>query len=243
MITLMIHAHQPTIFKDSVIAAVSSVSDGNMKLGLGNDEAVVENRRQFLHAVQIPLEDTTLVGITYATDDFTKYRVVTSDDKGKGMQANMDEFVDALVVDQPGHALFLPLADCIGAVFYDEARHVLMVSHLGRHSVEVHGATRSVEYLKTHFQIDPSRLKVWLSPGVGKVTYPLHSRNGQSLREAIVDDLLQSGVALENVESEDIDTAVHDEYYSHSEFLKGNRTETGRFAIVAMMAVQGEPAS
>jgi hypothetical protein len=243
MITLMIRAHQPTIFKDSVIAAVSSVSDGDMKFGLGDDKAVIENRRRFLDAVGVPMHDTTLVGITYATDDFTKYRIIGSGDKGKGMEAKLDEYVDALVVDQPGHALFLPLADCIGAVLYDDDNHVLMVSHLGRHSVEVRGALKSVEYLKTHFQIDPTHLKVWLSPGVGKTTYPLHSRGGKSLREVIQDDLLQSGVPLGNIESEDIDTAIHDEYYSHSEFLKGNRTESGRFAIVAMMAAQGEPAS
>jgi hypothetical protein len=56
--------------------------------------------------------------------------------------------------------------------------------------------------------------------------------------------LLEAGVLPENVENAGINTAESDEYYSHSEFLKGNETDAGRFAIVAMMmGVQGEPAS
>lgn len=239
----MIHYHQPTIFGPAVVAALSSREDGNMKFGLGDDEQTAKNRETFLHAVGIDPRQTTLVGITYATDDFAKYRTIGAKDKGIGvLQLSDAEPADALVVAQPGHALFLPLADCIGAILYDPDHQVLMVSHLGRHSVEVQGTAKSIEYLKEHFQTDPARLKVWLSPGVGKESYPLHNLGGKSLREAITEQLRLSGVRDEHIEGEDIDTATTGDYFSHSQFLKGNG-EPGRFAIVAMMSVQGEPAS
>ena len=240
---LMIHHHQPTIFGDAVRAALSSRADGNMKFGAGSDEQIANNRRVFLESVGIDPRQATLVGITYATDDFTKYRTIEPSSKAEGiLQVSTAEPVDALVVAHPNHALFLPLADCIGAILYDPKHRVLMVSHLGRHSVEMQGAKKSIAYLTEHFQTNPAQLLVWLSPGVGKESYPLHNLGGKSLREVITAELYESGVLARNVEGEDIDTATGDDYFSHSEFLKGNQTSPGRFAIVAMMTVQGEPA-
>ncbi len=232
----MIAADQPIIFGSHVIAALSSRWNGNMKFGIGDDDQVVENRQKFLESVGINPAHTTLVSITYATDDFTKYRTVTVDEKGNGiLQPTAVEPVDALIVDKPGHALFLPLADCIGAVIYDSEHHVLMVSHLGRHSVEMSGAVKSIQHLVQFYGSDPTKLQIWLSPGVGKISYPLHAFEGRGLREVIVDQLLSTGVAKENIEHADVDTAVSDNYYSHSQFLKGNSEISGRFAIVASL--------
>jgi len=239
----MIAADQPTIFGKDVIAAISSKKNGNMKFGIAKDVATLRNREMFLQSVGIAVDHTSLVGITYDTDDFTKYRIATHKDKAVGMRApGVTEYADALVVDQPNHALFLPLADCIGAILYDPTHRVLMVSHLGRHSVEQEGAEKSVEYLAVHYNSQPSDIKVWLSPGVGKASYPLHAFEGQSLHEVITSQLVASGLDEHNIQVSDIDTATSDDYYSHSEFLKANDVP-GRFAIVAMMSAQGEPAS
>lgn len=240
----MISAHQPTIFGAHVIAAVSSAKDGNMKLGVGDESNVLASRAAFLQTVGIRPQDTTVVKITYDTDDFAKYRVVTPEDKGGGMtQDHPVQPADALVVDKPNHALFLPLADCVGAILYDEAHHVLMVSHLGRHSVEVHGATRGIEYLEEHFATNPAHIKVWLSPGVGKASYPLHAFEGKGLHEVIISQLHAAGVVDEHIENSAVDTATNESYYSHSQYLKGKREVPGRFAVVAQMRAQGEPAS
>jgi copper oxidase (laccase) domain-containing protein len=240
----MIVSHQPTLFGSSVIAAISSRQNGNMKFGLGDDEKTQQDRLSFLSDVGIDIAQTTLVGITYATDDFTKYRTVEADDKGRGMTSGEAlERADALVTNTPDHALFLPLADCVGAILYDEDAHVLMVSHLGRHSIEQEGALKSVQYLVDHFGVDSARLKVWLSPGVGKESYPLHNFEGKGLHEVIEAQLARAGVIETNIENACIDTAKDVQYFSHSEYLKGNETDSGRFAIVAMMTTQGEPAS
>lgn len=238
----MIDADQPTIFGSDVQVAISSKSDGNMKFGIGNEADVRKNRRAFLEAAGIDIDRTTLVAITYDTDDFTKYRVVDGDEKPAGMHS-MDNIIhaDALVTKEPRRALFLPLADCVGVVIYDTEHHVLMVSHIGRHSAEMDGGRRSVKYLQDNFETDPAALKVWLSPGVGRDTYPLHRFGGKGLQEVILTQLQEAGVERSNIEVSHIDTAKSKEYYSHSEYLKGN-DEQGRFAIVAEMRAQGEPA-
>lgn len=240
----MIVAHQPTIFGPHVIAAISSKKNGSMKLNHPNgDPEVVENRRNFLKTVGINPYDATLVGVSYDTADFARYRIVDESEKGIGIHDRENVVdADALVTHNVGHALFLPLADCVGAILYDEAHNVLMVSHLGRHSTEIEGAKKSVKFLQEHYDTDPTKLKVWLSPGVGKATYPLEAFGGKSLHEVIEHQLEQVGVLTENIENNNINTAESDDYYSHSEYLKGI-DEFGRFAIVAMMTAQGEPAS
>lgn len=238
----MITSDQPTIFGANVIAAVSSTQDGNMKFGIGDDAEVLQNRRNFLRAAGLDIDHTTLVGITYNTDDFAKYRIVREDEKAQGMHT-MDEVVhaDALATNRPNHALFLPLADCVGVILYDPKHHALMVSHVGRHSAEVEGAKKSVKYMQSQFDSQPGDLKVWLSPGVGKATYPLHAFDGKGLHEVIIEQLLAAGVPGESIEHSNINTATDENYFSHSEYLKGNG-DAGRFVIVASMREQGEPA-
>lgn len=239
----MIVADQPTIFGGEVIAALSSKSNGNLKFGLGDDAEVLANREKFLEQAGVDIRHASLVGITYATDNFAKYRIATADDKGVGMRTNdATGYVDALVTRDAGHALFLPIADCAGVILYDPVKHVLMVSHLGRHSVEQDGAIKSVDYLMKECASRAEDIRVWISPSVGKATYPLRAFDGRGLQEIIVEQLLGAGIKGGHIEASNIDTAHDHNYYSHSEFLKGNRETSGRFAIVAMMREQGEPA-
>lgn len=240
----MITDHQPTIFGNHLIAAVSSRLDGNQKFGLGEVEETLDARELFLKKIGISIRHTSLVKLDLSGADYTRYRIVKEEDKSLGMLSPHDRAIvaDALIVRQPGHALFLPLADCAGVVLYDPRHAALMVSHIGRHSIEQQGVVKSVEYLTRHCKSSPEELLVWVSPSVGKATYPLRAFDGKGLREVITEQLQEAGVKKEHIELSDVDTAADLDYFSHSEFLKGNRDENGRFAIVAMMTGQGEPA-
>jgi len=241
---MVIKQDQPSIFGGSVIAAVSSRVDGNMSFNYGDRVETLSHRMAFLDMVGIPMEHTTLVQVTYGkTKDFARYKIITDGYKAEGMAWPVSETVaDALVVTKPGHGLFLPLADCAGLIIHDPVRDILMVSHVGRHSAEIDGARRSVQYLQDELDCDPKDLKIWISPAVGKASYPIHARQGKSLHEVIRDQLVDAGVARSNTEFSTIDTATTRDYFSHSQFLAGNRKSDGRFAIVAMMNEQGEPA-
>ena len=233
----MIQSNQPTIFSDDIVVGVSSVDDGNMHFAFGDEDETRQNRIDFLRQLDIDPTQATLVSVSYEdTTDFARYRVVDEENLGEGMLASVSEFhADALVVTRPDHALFLPLADCVGAIIYDPTTKVMMLSHLGRHSVEQDGAGKSVRYLVEEFGSEPGDLKIWLSPAVGNESYPLQAFENRSLQDVVCGQLERAGIGLEQIEVSDVDTADDDNYFSHSEYLAGNQMTDGRFAIVAMM--------
>ena len=233
----MISRDQPTIFGDRVVVAVSSMEDGAMNFK-GYDPAVIQdNRTSFLEAAGVDPLMTTLVRVTYDdTTDFTRYKVVDEEQAVEGMlEPSSLTVADALIATRPGHALFLPLADCVGAVLFDPENEILMVSHLGRHSILQQGGAKSIEYLAREFDSDPSRLSIWLSPAIAKAEYPLHDLGGKGLHEAILEQMIAAGANPSLIEVSHVNTAEDPDYYSHSEFLKGEQPDDGRFAIVAMM--------
>lgn len=234
----MISHDQPTIFGDKVIVAVSSVHDGPMNFNNNDYETVRSNRQAFFEAAGIDPLQVTLLYVSYEdTTNFTRYKVIGDEAAGEGaLEPASYEGADALIVTRPDHALFLPLADCIGVVLYDRNNGILMMSHIGRHSAEQMGGQKSVEYMKQEFDSNPEDILVWLSPAVGKESYPLYKFNNRGLHEVVAAQMVEAGVARKNIEISHVDTAENDDYYSHSEFIAGNQPEDGRFAIVAMMA-------
>lgn len=214
----------------------STVADGSMKsIHEGDIAAVNTARSRFLQAHHIAPNDTTLVRLTYHSDNYRRYFTVTDSQRGDGIIRPSTLTSDALVTTSPGHALFLPLADCIGAVIHDPVRQVLTLSHLGRHNLEQGGGSASIDYLVRTHGVTPAQLTVWLSPAAGSTHYPLHTFGGRSLHEVATEQLLAAGVRPANITTSPIDTTIDHTYYSHSEFKKGHRPEDGRFAVVAVL--------
>lgn len=235
----MIPTDQPKIFQGAIIAAVSSKSDGNIKKANMPSEVTVNvdrDREALLKNIGISMDQTVLVKISYDRDDYTRYHTATSEDKGKGILPGTDiEVYDALMTTQQGIALFLPLADCVGAILYDPNKKVLMVSHLGRHNIEQNGASQSVKYMIENAGVDARNLKAWLSPSAGRENYPLFAFDNKSQQDVVIEQLKAAGVTKENIETANVDTTTSEDYFSHSEYLKDNSKPNGRFAIVAMM--------
>ncbi len=219
-----------------LLSFTSTVTNGSMKPLTPDDESENRQRRlTFLTAHDISPDTTTCVRLEYQGDDFCRYTTIDDSHKGDGITRPSSLIADALVVLRPNHALFLPLADCVGAIIYDPTRQILMVSHLGRHNLEQQGASRSIEYLVSMHSVDPKNVEVWLSPAAGPKAYPLHELENRGLQDEAIEQLIATGVIRENIAASPIDVTEDTRYYSHSEFLKGNRPDDGRFAIVAMM--------
>jgi copper oxidase (laccase) domain-containing protein len=213
----------------------STATDGSMKSTDKSYASVLPARQKFLETHDIKPEDTTLLQLVYETEDFCRYITLTDDNRGDGITRQATIVSDALVTTRPSHALFLPLADCIGAVLYDPDTSVLMVSHLGRHNVEQGGGSKSVQYLVKNHDVNPKNLKVWLSPAAGKDNYPLHAFDNRGLHEVATEQLITAGIVPGNIDTSPIDTTTDTTYFSHSEFLKGHRDTDGRFGVVAVM--------
>lgn len=215
---------------------ISEVSDGSMKPQSDDDkDRVRQNRHAFLQKRMIKPESTTLLNLLYGGDNYRRYLSLNQSHQGDGIVRDSTVDVDGMVTTQPGHAILLPLADCIGAIFYDSTQNILMVSHLGRHNLEQSGGTESVNYLVTHHGVNPKNLNVWLSPAAGKDSYPLFAFDDRGLHDVALEQIMAAGVAKDSIDISTIDTAADKNYFSHSQFLKGNRETDGRFCIVALM--------
>lgn len=215
---------------------ISIVADGTMSFSeRENNQTVIRNRESFLSKHAINIHDSTRMLITYDTDDFCRYVEVSEDKKSHGMFDTNAPIADALVTRHPNHALFLPLADCVGAVIFDPIKQVLMLSHLGRHSLEQFGGRKSIEFLKHTYQSNPADLQVWLTPGPGQDNYPMFQFDNRSFKDVVFEQLQSAGILKDHIHDDPTDSTTDLNYFSHSEFLKGNRKTDGRYAIVAMM--------
>jgi copper oxidase (laccase) domain-containing protein len=223
------------------LVAISTVRDGNMYIpGDTENTDVIENRRRWLESNNFSMANATRLSITYDGTDFCRYRTLTEADKGNGMYNNGSAPADALVVTTPGHALFLPVADCVATVLFDAEHSVLMLAHLGRHSLEQQGGVAAVEYLKQHFHTNPATVTVWLSPAPSPEFYPIFALGNKGMKQALYEQLAAAGIQADAIHDTAIDTDTDQNYYSHSAYLQGMKQSDGRFAMVAMMVEDSE---
>jgi copper oxidase (laccase) domain-containing protein len=220
----------------SLIHAISTVADGSMKTPEGNQDVIRQNRMAFLQTNNINPADTTLHTLSYDGDDYCRYVTLDESAKGDGIMRESTINADAVVVTQTYHGLLLPLADCVGAVIHDPVKSILMMSHLGRHNLEQHGGAKCIKYLVDTHGVNPRDLIVQLTPAAGRESYPLHAFDERGLQEVAIEQLMNGGVAPENIHASTVDTTLDPSYFSHSEFLQGRRDEDGRFAVIAMMS-------
>lgn len=215
-----------------LVVGVSTVSDGSMS---ARDESALDNRTRFLAEHSIRPSDAVLVHLVYEGDDYCRYDEVSANDRGEGMTRPTSRTNDALFTRVPGVALFLPLADCVGVVLFDEKQQILGVSHMGRHNLEQFGARRSIEYMQKQFNSKPADITAYLSPAAGRSNYPLYVFENRSLHDVTCEQLIEAGILPRHIKTAEEDTTKHPEYFSHSEFLKGKQLTDGRHALVAQL--------
>ena len=201
----MIISHQPTIFPANITVRISSREDGSMNDGA--DILTVDatkNRQQFLQSCRMSGVRSAVLYATFDGNDYCRYAEAKS---GTVVPA------DALVTRQPEVPLVLPLADCTGAVLYDSRQHILMLSHLGRHSTEQFGATRSVVHLQDTYGTNPIDILVWMSPSPNGDAYPLWAFDDRSFKDVLFEQFCAAGVPKSSIEVSEIDTITDPEYF------------------------------
>jgi copper oxidase (laccase) domain-containing protein len=226
----------------NILVATSTVSDGSMLSKSNDADQVVINRRLYLERFGISIQQTTRLApetLSRATikheTDWCRYVELTEQDKGSGMLDDTVIVADAIITKSPNHCLLLPVADCVGTVIYDPLTHILMVSHLGRHSLEQLGGQKSITHLVTHYGSRPQDLQVWFTPAPNATVFPIWALDNRGMKEVAFEQLMSAGVPKANINDNPADTATDTRYFSYSEFLKGNRPYDGDHAIIAMM--------
>lgn len=220
----------------SVTVAVSTVADGSMHNRHDPlDPIVTNNRRMFLEKNGMSIATATRFNIDYNRTNYCQYTTIDAAAYGHGMSDNNAIMADALITTTPGQTLFLPVADCIGAVIYDPHNEVVMLVHLGRHSLEQQGGVVAVQHLVDAYKSAPRELQVWLTPAPGKGSYPIWKLDNKGMKEATLEQLQTAGILLDNIHDNPADTTKDAQYFSYSAFLKNEKSQDGDHSIAVIL--------
>ncbi len=106
----------------NVIAAMSTVQDGNMKLrDDGSQEEVVKNRITFCEKLCIPYENFVSAFVTHSAN------VAVVEDVSQKFYEN----TDALVTSKKNIFLSVTTADCFPVLFHDPVAQMVGIAHAG----------------------------------------------------------------------------------------------------------------
>lgn len=221
------------LFKDKVTLAISTLKDGNMRAFSDAEfETVLENQSKLSIVLGTTAGKTARVLTTYIDrKSFCEYYEVNNDSLLEHTIEKSEpdlKLADGLVAKSQDFALLLPLADCLGIVFYDKALGILGLLHSGRQNLEEDGAYKFVEFLKQNYNSKPEDLQVYFTPHAQD--FEIYALNHAKLAEAAEEQLVRAGVKPQNIERSDIDTVANPDFPSNS---AGDKTM--RFAVAVKL--------
>ena len=166
---------------------LGGVSEGcyasmNLSFDRGDDpEAVRENFRRIGNAIGVNVEDMVMSKQTHTTN----VRVVTEEDRGKGVVKERDYTdVDGLVTDVRGICLVTSYADCVPLYFVDPVRNAIGLSHSGWRGTVGKIGKKTVELMAERFGSDPSDILACVGPSGGGDCYEVSEDVVEKVREA-----------------------------------------------------------
>ena len=247
----MIAADQPKKLPAQVFAAVSCLADGVIRHP-SLDAAAPANIRSWCSVLNVPLEQTVGLYVTYGDDrSYTDIAEATTTLDAKGASTEKGWMrADALVTNLPDIAVLLPVADCNAVIYADPKRRVVALAHLGWHSTVNNLAAKVVQHMATRYDSNPADIFIYNSPSIRAQSYlfthlaqtpittwhtPLYSTPQPDGRYAIdlpaynYDQWIAAGILPEHIEMSDVDTATSDSYPSHS------MEQGSRFAVLTKL--------
>ena len=171
---------------------LGGVSEGcyaslNLSFDRGDrEEAVRENFRRIGEAMGVRCEDMVLSRQTHITN----VRVVTEDDRGKGIVRERDYTdVDGLVTDVPGICLVTSYADCVPLYFVDPVKKVIGLSHSGWRGTVGKIGKKTVELMAERFGSKPGDILAAVGPSVCMDCYEVSGDVIERVKEAFAEPL------------------------------------------------------
>jgi len=78
---------------------------------------------------------------------------------------------DGMITEESALPLAVLVADCLSLFFADRDGAFIGLAHAGWRGTRLHVASRMVERLVSEFGGDPSRLMVWIGPGISRCCF------------------------------------------------------------------------
>lgn len=210
----------------------------NPGFGLGDsDENVLENHRRLLFLLGAEPKDC----VRSCQEHGTNVRIVTEDDRGKGIVRPRDYTnTDGFVTDVPGIVLSIYASDCVPILFEDPRHEAIGACHSGWKGTAGRIGEKTIRTMEKAFGSRPEDLICAIGPSICRNCYEVSSdvadvfRNGfRGCEDEIMTDkgngkylldlqavnriiLLEAGVPSENIHVTDICTCCnHENLFSH----------------------------
>ncbi len=226
-------------------------SSMNFSFTLDDSEAdVIKNFEIFCRAIGSDSKNAVLSQQTHTAN----LRVVTSQDRGKGLFCERDYTdIDGLVTNEKGLVLVTQYADCTPLAFYDPVKRVVATSHAGWRGTVQEIGLKTVELMVSRFGCDPKNILCGIGPNIGKCCYEVDDpvikeinklsyldlascytkkesgRYMLDLREVNREILINSGILPENIDVADLCTCCN------SDIFHSHRATAGKRGTLALM--------
>lgn len=153
----------------------------NLSFSRGDkEEAVRENFRRMAEALDVSMEDFVFSRQTHTTN----VRVVTEEDRGKGIVKPLDyDDVDGLVTNVSGICLSTFYADCVPLFFVDPVHKAIGLSHSGWRGTVGKIGKVTVEKMTEQFGTDPSDVLAAVGPSICQDCYEVSEDVIQQFQE------------------------------------------------------------
>lgn len=136
----------------------------NLSFSRGDkEENVVENFKRITDVLEISFENMVFSDQTHKT----QIRVVTEQDKGKGISRPLDYHdIDGLITNIPGIPLVTFYADCVPLFFVDPVNKAIGLSHSGWRGTVTKIGKKTVEAMNLEFGTKPEDLICGIGPSI-----------------------------------------------------------------------------
>lgn len=211
-----------------------------------NPECVMENYRRIADVLECRPEDMVAAHQTHTTN----IRIVTTQDKGKGVTAARDyENIDGLICNEPGIVLVTYFADCVPLYFVDPVHRAIGLAHSGwRGTVAGMGACM-VKTMGKAYGTRPEDLYTAIGPSICVDCYEVSEdvaiqfkrfsetvfqgnapgKYQLNLQQANRQILLEAGVREDRIAVSDICTCCNSDYLFSHRASKGKRGNLAAF--------------
>lgn len=233
----------------NLVYTTSATVDKNLSIVWGDKEEVLENRKKFLEKQGISLKDCVIMQVEHED----KVIFANSSHTVKNTSSEAVVVGEALITQEKNVILFLLTADCLPVSFYDPVQNVIALAHLGWKPTNLQLVKKVVKTLSEKYNSQPKDIIVLIGPSIRKESHIFKDPVQKSLPkwrpflndlpsgETAVDllsyntaQLVESGVLLENINTDPTNTATSPNYFSHYRSVRTGEPE-GRFATILGM--------
>lgn len=175
------------VVRHGISTRLGGVSEGiyssmNLSFTRGDsEENVRENYRRIGRAIGVREQDMVCSLQTHTTN----IRVVTEEDRGKGVLCPRDyEDVDGMVTNIPGICLVTYYADCVPLLFADPVKRVIGSAHSGWRGTCGRMGQVVVEKMQKEYGCRPSDIRAAVGPSICQECYEVSEDVVEKFREA-----------------------------------------------------------